>query len=139
MNFGVHITLDGYGGNPEKLNDKELILKILTELPAKLGMHTIFGPEVVECPEVSAKDSGGYSGFVMFSESHMSCHTFPWRRFVSIDLYTCGNELDKELVVGYLKEAFDLEDVELNYIKRGTKFPVHDLVEKKVPAMVEEK
>lgn len=133
MNFGVHLTLDGYGGDEEKLNDKFLVEKCLRELPDKLGMNKIFGPEVITIDEVSEKDSGGHSGFVMIAESHISCHTFPWRKFVSIDVYTCADGLDKDMVIGYFKKAFDLEDVETNYIKRGTKFPAKDLV-KKSPA-----
>jgi len=130
INFGVHLTLDGYGGSPEKLNSKQTILKSLSELPKKLGMYTIFGPKVIECPELNQKDSGGFSGFVMIAESHISCHTFPWRRFVSIDVYTCKNEIDQDSVVEYFKKTFELKEVELNYIKRGTKFPAIDLVKK---------
>lgn len=130
INFGVHLTLDGYGGNPSKLNDRELVWKCLDELPAKMGMRKIFGPEVVSCDALNSKDSGGHSGFVMIAESHISCHTFPYRKFVSIDVYTCKSEMDKDFVVDYFKKAFDLEDVEINFIKRGTRFPDRDLVEK---------
>ena len=130
INFGLHLTIDGYGGNPDKLNDGALVKKCLEELPEKVNMHKIFGPEVLECPESNPKDSGGYSGFVMIAESHISCHTFPWRRFVSIDVYTCSEHMDKEFIVDYFKEAFDLQEVEINYISRGTRFPAEDIVEK---------
>lgn len=130
MNFGVHLTLDGYGGDPEKLNNRELITRCLKELPEKLGMQIIWGPEVLECPELNAKDSGGFSGFTMIAESHISCHTFPWRKFVSIDVYTCKSEMDKDFIINYWKEAFDLQDVEVNYIQRGTRFPTEDLIKK---------
>ncbi|HPN96801.1 MAG TPA: S-adenosylmethionine decarboxylase [Candidatus Moranbacteria bacterium] len=129
INFGVHLTLDGYGGDPKKLNDGELVKKCLEELPDKLGMHKIFGPEVLECGAANPKDSGGFSGFVMIAESHISCHTFPFRKFVSIDVYTCKSKMDKDFVVSYFKEAFGLTDVETNFIKRGTRFPAEDLVE----------
>ena len=131
MNFGVHLTIDGYGGNPDKLNNREIVTRCLDELPDKLGMQKIFGPEVLECPAYSPKDSGGYSGFTMIAESHISCHTFPFRRFVSIDVYTCKNEMDKDFILQYFKEAFELEDLEVNYIIRGTRFPANDLVEAK--------
>lgn len=130
INFGLHLTIDGYGGNPDKLNDGALVKKCLEELPGKVNMHKIFGPEVLECPELNAKDSGGHSGFVMIAESHISCHTFPWRKFVSIDVYTCGEHLDKEFIIDYFKEAFELKEVELNFIPRGTRFPAEDIVEK---------
>ena len=37
-NFGEHLTLDGYGGNFKKLDDKALVLKCLEDLPKKLKM-----------------------------------------------------------------------------------------------------
>lgn len=128
INFGVHLTIDGYGGDPDKLNNREIVTRCLNELPDKLGMHKIFGPEVIECPAFNPKDSGGFSGFTMIAESHISCHTFPYRKFVSIDVYTCKSEMDKDFIINYFKDAFGLEDVEVNYIVRGTRFPAEDLV-----------
>ena len=130
INFGLHLTLDGYGGDPEKLNDGDLVYKCLNELPEKVSMHKIFGPEVLEYKGGNPKDSGGYSGFVMIAESHISCHTFPLRKFVSIDVYTCNNDMDKDFIVDYFQKAFELEDTEVNFIKRGTRFPAQDIVEK---------
>jgi len=128
INFGLHLTLDGYGGNPDKLNDGKLVKKILDELPGKVGMHKIYGPVTMDCPEFNEKDSGGHSGFVMIAESHISIHTFPARGFVSIDVYTCKNGLDNRYTVKYFKEAFDLQDTEENFVERGKKYPEHNLV-----------
>jgi S-adenosylmethionine decarboxylase len=128
INFGVHLTLDGYEGSPEKLANRDIIEGCLKDLPKKLGMHIIFGPEVLECKALNPKDSGGFSGFVMIAESHISCHTFPKRKFVSIDVYTCKDEIDKQFVTDYFKKAFDLGDIETNYIKRGTRYPEKDLI-----------
>jgi S-adenosylmethionine decarboxylase len=128
--FGVHLTIDGYGGNPEKLNDKALVLKCLTELPEKIGTQIIGGPEVYFAEEGGSKDPGGWSGFVVIAESHISIHTFPKRCFVSADVYTCNTEsLDQALVTDYFKNAFDLTDVEVNVIKRGTRYPSCNLRE----------
>ncbi len=126
INFGVHLTLDGYGGDPVKLNDKELVYKCLNELPGLLHMTKLAPPVVYLAPGGSPKDSGGYSGFVVIMESHISCHTFPGRRFVSIDAYTCQSEMDTEFVINYFRKAFDLQDVEINLFKRGTRFPAQD-------------
>lgn len=130
INFGVHLTIDGYGGDPEKLNNKDLVKKCLDELPEKLGMHKIYGPVVIECEACNPKDSGGCSGFTMIAESHISCHTFPFRKFVSVDIYTCGSTIDQGAVKEYFKKAFDLGELETNYIVRGTKFPAADIVDK---------
>ena len=122
--FGVHLTIDGYGGNPEKLNDKALVLKCLAELPEKIDTQILGGPEVYFAQEGKSKDPGGWSGFVVIAESHISIHTFPKRCFVSADVYTCNTEdLNQALVTDYFKNAFDLADVEVNVINRGTRYP----------------
>lgn len=126
--FGVHLTLDGYGGDPEKLNDPELVRKILDELPSKLGMEKMTEPIVHFAEPRNMKDSGGYSGFVMIVESHISIHTFPKKKFVSVDAYTCRDEMNKKAVVRYFSEAFDLKETEVRFFKRGLKFPKCDLV-----------
>ncbi|MDD5489860.1 MAG: S-adenosylmethionine decarboxylase [Candidatus Moranbacteria bacterium] len=126
--FGVHLTLDGYGGSPEKLNDSELVKRSLDELPDKLGMEKMTKPVVKYAEPRNIKDSGGYSGFVMIVESHISIHTFPKKRFVSIDAYTCKSDMNKEAVVKYFSDMFDLKDTEVQFFKRGLNFPKQDLV-----------
>lgn len=126
--FGVHLTLDGYGGDPAKLNDPELVRKSLDELPNIMGMEKMTEPVVKYAEPRNMKDSGGYSGFVMIVESHISVHTFPGKKFVSIDAYTCKDEMNKDLVVNYFRKMFDLKDTEVQFFKRGLKFPKQDLV-----------
>ena len=73
------------------------------------------------------KDPGGWTGVVVIMESHISIHTFPKRGFMSADVYTCRNGLDKELITDYFKKVFGLKEVEINFIKRGTKYPSQDI------------
>lgn len=120
--FGEHVTIDGYNGNSKKLDDKELVLLCLNELPEKLDMKKISEPEIYFAPGNNIKDPGGWSGFVVIAESHISIHTFPKKRFLSADVYTCKNGMDTNLILNYFKEKFDLEDLESNFIKRGTKY-----------------
>ncbi len=124
INFGVHLTIDGYRGNKQKLNSFELVYNILNQLPEELGMKKLTTPYVVIAPPASEKDEGGISGFVMINESHISIHTFPQKSFVSIDVYTCKNELNSNRIINYFKETLELEETEVNIIKRGTKFPI---------------
>lgn len=119
--------LDGYQGDPDKLNDRERVLKGLVELPELLGMHRLSEPEIYFAKPNDIKDPGGWSGFVVIMESHISIHTFPARRFVSIDAYTCRNGMDTAFVEKYFRDLFALGDVETNFVKRGTKYPVADL------------
>lgn len=122
MHFGEHIMIDGYGGSYEKLNNKELVLECLNELPEKLEMHKLAEPSVYYAPENNKKDPGGWSGFVVIAESHISIHTFPANGFLSTDVYSCKNGMDSEFILNYFKEKFELKEMEHNFIKRGTKY-----------------
>lgn len=123
MHFGEHLTIDGYRGEREKLNDKRLVLRCLQELPEKIGMRILGEPHVYPAPGNDGKDPGGWSGFVIIIESHISIHTFPDRRFVSIDVYSCKNGMDTDFISNYFSQAFGLKDLEKNFIKRGTRYP----------------
>lgn len=125
--FGVHLTLDGYGGSQQLLADREHVETCLSELPERLGMHKIIEPSVMELGQLSPKDPGGVSGFVMIAESHISIHTFPLRGFVSADVYTCQNSLDIERICQYFADAFGLQDLEINVVKRGTRYPQRNI------------
>lgn len=120
--------IDGYNGSSEILNDKDAVLGCLEQLPELLKMQKLSTPQIYFVPDTNGKDPGGWSGFVVIVESHISIHTFPARKFVSIDVYTCRDGLNNEFVVNYFKEKFKLQDVEVNFIKRGTKYPKYNLV-----------
>src|SRR4030042_3272820 len=123
-NFGEHLTIDGYGGNFKKLDDKKLVLKCLEDLPKKIGMNILGKPQLYLAPDNNIKDSGGWSGFVVVAESHISIHTFPHRQFVSIDVYTCREGMDRKFITEYFRKKFRLQAIETHFIRRGTKYPV---------------
>lgn len=125
-NFGLHLTLDGYGCNKKFLGDMDYVFNVLEDLPTFLGMHKLITPYVVKAPDNDKKDPGGYSGFVMIQESHISIHTFPKRAFVSIDVYSCKN-FDTDKTLKYLVKAFGVKEPETNMIVRGTKYPLQNL------------
>lgn len=126
--FGEHITIDGYDGNPDRLNDDEAVFSALAELCNELRMRPLMKPIVVSAPDNHIKDPGGWSGFVVIAESHISIHTFPKRRFLSADVYSCQNGLDKDFVVNFFKKKFQLKKIETHFIKRGLKYPAHNIV-----------
>ena len=129
IQFGTHGTLDGYGGSLKALRNLDAVRTLLERLPRELAMKIIAEPSVVQVGAQNEKDSGGVSGFVMIAESHISAHTFPSRRFISADVYTCQNSLDFDSIVKSFTDVFELQDIEVHIIRRGTRFPAKDLVE----------
>ncbi len=120
--------LDGYNGDYTKLNNKDVVLGVLMELPEKLGMKKLSTPEIYFAKGNDVKDPGGWSGFVVIEESHISLHTFPARGFISADIYTCQNGLQTEFIKKYFTDKFELKDLETNFVKRGTRYPQNNLL-----------
>ena len=92
-------------------------------------MRKLSDPKVYFAKGGHKKDpGGGWTGFVVIEESHISIHTFPKRGFVSIDVYTCQeDDMDNEYVVNYFVEKFELKDIETNLIFRGNRYPSRDI------------
>jgi len=128
MNFGEHITIDGYGGDYDLLNSRENVESCFSELLKLLDMHALTDPIVIEAPDNQIKDPGGWSGFVVIAESHIAIHTFPKRKFVSADVYTCRNGMELEPIKEYFTQKFGLEELETSFIQRGKKYPDHNLI-----------
>lgn len=127
--FGLHLMLDAYGVDKEKLDDMKLIFKYLNELPDVIEMKKLTVPYVVNADETqSGHDPGGISGFVMIAESHISIHTFARRGFFTMDCYSCTNFEDKvEKLLEYTKKMFPYVEEELNIVKRGLKYPIKNV------------
>jgi len=127
VTFGEHLTIDGYKGSFEKLNDEAVVLSVLNDLPNLLGMKKMVEPRVYYAKGNDKKDPGGWTGVVIIEESHISVHTFPARGFVSADVYTCKNGLDRKFIEKFFRDKFLLKDLEVNFIKRGTRYPASDI------------
>ena len=125
--FGLHLMLDGYGADPALLADPARLRGLLDALPGELGMHPISTPQVVAVGPKNRKDPGGLSGFVMIAESHLSFHTFPARGFVTIDVYTCQNDLDTDTLITQFTTAFKLQSCDTYIQKRGTRYPAENI------------
>lgn len=118
--------MDMYDCNPDSLNDKNLVKKILDILPKKLGMKKLMEPCVLFAQPNGRKDPGGWSGFVMIQESHISIHTFIKRKFVTIDVYSC-KEFDKDEAIKFFAESFGTNNSEIYIETRGKKYPATNL------------
>jgi len=123
IHFGEHLMIDGYEGNQQLLNNKEIVLSSMHELVVLLEMKKLAEPEIYFAKGNNIKDPGGWTAIVAIEESHISIHTFPKRGFLSADVYTCKSGMKIEIVISFLKNKFQLKDCETQFVKRGTKYP----------------
>ena len=113
----MHLVIDGYGGDVEKMWDQQLVLDFLDQFPSKLAMTPITEPQVLKYLGDKLEDAG-VSGFVIIAESHISIHTFPYRQYVNIDIFSCKS-FDHERALAEVKQLFDLTDVKTWLLDRG--------------------
>lgn len=119
----MHLTIDGYGGDPRRLADENLVRALLDQCPDEIGMTKIAPPYVRPYyPSSQGQPADwGISGFVLIAESHLSIHTFPARGLVWADIFSCKG-FDAERVVERVKSTFGLGDTRLHLLERGLEY-----------------
>ena len=122
IGFGPHLMVDGYNASYEKLASVESITNFLDMLPAQIEMTKIMPPYVFKYDGGDKPEDWGVSGFVIIAESHISIHTFPEKKYFSIDIFSC-KEFDIEKALNIIKEYFETEDLEVRTTERGSEFP----------------
>jgi len=125
VKFGEHLIFDAYGCPLDKLTDKQLCITVLNKLAELAEMNPISEPYVINADSnetLGGKDPGGFSGFLIIQESHVSIHTFAKRGFVTIDLYSC-KRFKTEGVMEYLIDTFEPENYDIFKMDRGLKYP----------------
>jgi S-adenosylmethionine decarboxylase len=82
-------------------------------------------PYVVKATANQGKDPGGWSGFVIIQESHVSIHTFPDRAFATIDVYSCRS-FDINIATDYFKKILNPDNMEIRVEERGKNYPLEN-------------
>ena len=117
----MHVTIDGYGGDPQKLADENLVRAFLDLCPSAIGMTKIAPPYV--CRYSGAKpEDWGISGFVLIAESHISAHTFPEHGYLWVDVFSCKT-FDADEAIDDIRERFQLREWQVHTLPRGLEFP----------------
>ena len=117
----MHVTIDGFGGDRDKLADEDLVRALLDRYPAEIGMTKIAPPYVCRYQAGKPEDSG-VSGFVLIAESHISVHTFPERGYLWVDIFSCKG-FEAERAIRSVKADFGLADVRTFVLPRGLEYP----------------
>lgn len=118
----MHLIIDGFRGNPEKLASEELVRGLLDRLPESVGMTKI-APAHVQRYVGSKPEDWGVSGFVLIAESHISVHTFPEHGILWADAFSCKS-FDADAVVWEMANAFEVGAVFAHKLPRGLEYPL---------------
>lgn len=110
--LGSHLLVEFYNCNADFLNDVWAIEKCMNHA-AKACNATI----VQSCFHRFMPH--GVSGVVVIAESHLAIHTWPEYHYASVDLFTCGEEIDPMIAYEILKEKLGSTTAEIQTLKRG--------------------
>jgi S-adenosylmethionine decarboxylase len=109
---GHHYIVEASGCNPKVIGSVEKVQDILVKA-AEIAGATVWAISFSKFPP------SGVSGVVVISESHISTHTWPERRYAALDIYTCGSHVDPERAVIYALESFGASSSHITEITRG--------------------
>ena len=108
--IGRHLIIEI--GNASRLDEKEYIARVLSEIADTIGATTI---------RSTMHDFGegyGVTGLVLLAESHISVHTWPEYKYAAVDVFMCGlGDIYKSITV--LRSYFPNADIEHELLIRG--------------------
>jgi S-adenosylmethionine decarboxylase len=120
--FGPHLVLDGYDADVKRLSSLQFVYGFLEKLPEVIGMHKISPPYVFYYDGGGKHEDAGITGFVVIAESHISIHTYPHKKFLTADVYSC-KEFDTDKAAQLIVDTFSVGNFNRRVIRRGKEFP----------------
>jgi S-adenosylmethionine decarboxylase len=121
--YGPHLMLDLNDCDPAVLDSLEACFKLLNELPPQIGMTKITQPYVFRYEGRFPGDEG-ITGVVIIAESHISLHTYPQKKFVFVDLFSC-KPFNVDKARNYIIDYFKCRSPKWHLKERGEDFPQH--------------
>jgi S-adenosylmethionine decarboxylase len=84
MEIGSEWLVEAAGCRAAALRDGALLRDLFAQVLRDLDLHALHEPAWHVFP-----GAGGITGFVMLTESHLACHTYPEHGVATINLYCC--------------------------------------------------
>jgi S-adenosylmethionine decarboxylase len=84
MDIGSEWLVDAAGCDPELLASVGAMQLLFERIIHELDLHPVGEPAFHLFPP-----PGGITGFVVLSESHLACHTYPEHGVITLNLYCC--------------------------------------------------
>lgn len=110
--LGHHVLVELYNCNSDRLNDLWHIEQSMNQAAQAAGATIVESCFHRFMPH-------GVSGVVVIAESHLAIHTWPEYQYASVDLYTCGEEVDPMAAFEVLKNQLEASTAEIQKISRG--------------------
>jgi S-adenosylmethionine decarboxylase len=84
MMIGSEWLVDAADCRPGALTSVATLRSLFERITDELDLHPVHEPRFHIFPP-----PGGVTGFVILSESHLACHTYPEHGIITLNLYCC--------------------------------------------------
>lgn len=112
ITVGAHIFAEFYGVEPELIAKKEVVKKKVEKIVLNSNLNKIKSVFHQFQPY-------GVTGVVLICESHISIHTWPEYKLMTIDIFTCGDFDKAKKVFELFIEEFKPKDYKHQIVERG--------------------
>ena len=110
--MGTHLLVEVYNVPFEKLNDLQKIEETMVRA-VKSEDLTVLNTFTHQF------EPYGVTTLISLAESHLSCHTWPEKNCVALDIFTCGAK-NPRCIAFWVLEYFDSDDYVMNdYAREG--------------------
>ena len=113
MEIGAEWLVEAGGCDADALRDVQRLGALFARVIEELSLQPLHAPAWHVFP-----GHAGVTGFVMLTESHLACHTYPEHGFVALNLYCCRPRPDWPWEER-LAALFGATDVRVRKVERG--------------------
>lgn len=113
MNVGCEWLVDASGCRADSLASVDALQALFARIIGELDLHPLHEPRFHLFP-----GAGGITGFVMLTESHLACHTYPEHGVATFNLYCCRPR-PEWLWRERLEEILGASDVNVRVVERA--------------------
>ena len=110
--LGKHLIIELFQCDSTILNNPKTLEHLL------LAAVKLSGATVIQ-PFFHQFSPHGVTGVVVVAESHFCLHTWPEYGYCALDIFTCGDSVNGNQALDYLKESLKAANASVMEIKRG--------------------
>lgn len=123
MQQGKHLLVEVLTKNPKGLDKTIFIKGLFKEIIRAVKMKAVYKTIVYKFPKhknLPKQTASGLTAFSIVAESHLSIHTWPENNYFALDLFSC-RDFDEKEVLAIIKKSFQVKKIFYQTIKRGIK------------------
>ena len=113
---GYHLMMELYGCDQEKIKSRRYLHNLVKAAVKEAGL-TNLGSRFHQFQPY------GVTGFTLLAQSHISFHTWPEFGYLVLDIFTCGDQNQADLLAGHFLEKLRPSRVNKQVVRKGYKYP----------------